>query len=64
MKATLYLMTSGTIFGIVAVLHVLRLVNHWPFQLGPLALPLWASWFALVVSASLCLWAFRLSAKA
>ena len=64
MKTRAYLMISGSIFGVVAVLHVLRLVNHWPFQLGPWALPLWASWFGVVVSASLCLWAFRLSGKA
>jgi hypothetical protein len=64
MKTRLYLMISGSIFGIVAVLHLLRLMNHWPFQLGPWALPLLASWFALVVSAGLCGWAFRLSSRA
>ena len=64
MKTRPYLMISGSIFGIVAVLHVLRLINHWPFQLGPWPLPVWASWFALAVSASLSVWAFRLSTKA
>ena len=39
------MMISGTIFGLVALLHLLRAVNQWPFQLGPWFLPQWASWF-------------------
>jgi uncharacterized membrane protein (DUF2068 family) len=64
MKPRSYMVISGTIFGVMAVLHLLRAVNHWPFQLGLWTLPLWASWSAAVVGASLCLWAFRLLNKA
>lgn len=63
MKSQLYVMISGTVFGVVALLHLLRLVNHWPFQVGPWFLPVWVSWFGAAVSAGLCLWAFRLSTK-
>lgn len=64
MKEQFYLMISGSIFGLVALVHLLRLVNHWPFQLGPWPLPVWVSWFGAVVAACLCLWAFRLLSKA
>ncbi len=35
MNTRAYLVISGIIFGVVAVLHLLRLVNDWSFQLGP-----------------------------
>lgn len=63
MSCRTYLWFSGTIFGVVAALHVLRLVNGWPFQVGPFFLPVVLSWAGVVVAAGLCLWAFRLSAR-
>ena len=44
MSCRTYLWFSGTIFGVVAALHVLRLVNGWPFQVGPFILPVVLSW--------------------
>ena len=64
MSCRTYLYVSGTIFGVVAVFHVLRLLNGWPFQVGPLVLPVTQSWAGAAVAAGLCLWAFRLSARA
>ncbi len=61
---SIYLLISGTIFGFVAALHSLRVLNEWPFQVGPWSLPITLSWFAAALSAGLCLWAFRLLAKA
>ena len=49
---------------IVAALHVLRLINGWPFQVGPWSLPVALSWVGVAAAAGLCLWAFRLSARA
>ncbi|MEW5978645.1 MAG: hypothetical protein AB1898_22840 [Acidobacteriota bacterium] len=63
MRVQLYLRTSGVIFGVVALAHLFRLINHWTFQVGPWSLPMWISWFAAVVPALLSLWAFRLSAR-
>ena len=63
MSCRTYLWFSGTIFGVVAALHVLRLVNGWPFQVGPFILPVVLSWAGVAVAAGLCLWAFRLSAR-
>jgi len=63
MNCRTYLCISGTIFGVVGALHVLRLVNGWPFQVGPWMLPVALSWVAVAAAAGLCLWAFRLSAR-
>lgn len=63
MSCRTYLCFSGTIFGIVAALHVVRLINGWPFQVGPWSLPVTLSWVAVLAAAGLCVWAFRLSAR-
>ena len=54
-----YLVVSGAIFGVVAVLHAVRALNQWPVHVGTLEIPVWASWLAMVVAGSLCVWAFR-----
>lgn len=55
-----YLGISGAIFGIVAILHVLRLWLDWPAQIGTWIVPSWVSWIALALAGGLCVWAFRL----
>jgi len=64
MSCRTYHWISGSIFGAVAAVHVARLVNGWPFQVGPWILPVTLSWAGAAVAAGLCLWAFRLSARA
>lgn len=44
---------SGLVFGIIAVLHVWRLISGWEAQIGGLAIPMWASGIAVVLSALL-----------
>lgn len=50
-----YLLTSGAIFGLVVLAHVLRIVAEGPHMLRD-------PWYVLttVAAAALCLWAFRL----
>jgi hypothetical protein len=55
-----YLITSATIFALVALLHFFRLFTHWSFQIGTMSVPLWGSWLALLIAAALSVWAFRL----
>ena len=55
-----YLTISGTIFGLVTLLHLGRLLRHWPVVLNTWPVPLWISAIGLVVAGSLGLWAFRL----
>lgn len=54
-----YIVVSGAVFGVIAVLQALRALNQWPMQLGTIGIPVWASWLAMVVAGSLCVWAFQ-----
>lgn len=54
-----YIVVSGAVFGVVAVLQAVRTLNQWPVHIGTLEIPIWASWIGIVVAGSLCAWAFR-----
>jgi hypothetical protein len=56
-----YMVISGVIFGIVAIIHLLRVINGWALVLGQYSVPMWVSWLGAVVPALLCIWAFRLA---
>jgi len=58
-----YFVASALIFAVVAILHLLRSLNHWTFQIGTLALPLWLSWIGMFVAAGLSVWGFRLARR-
>src|SRR2546422_9478361 len=55
-----YLRISGLLFGVITLLHILRLVLHLSAQIADCALPTWAPWIAMLGAAALCTWAFRL----
>jgi hypothetical protein len=54
-----YAVVSGTVFGVVAVLQVVRALNQWPVHVGTFEIPVLASWIAALVAGGLCAWAFR-----
>ena len=53
MNMRTYLLVSATVFGIVALVHAIRLFNGWPAQLGPVSIPLAASWLGVLVPGAL-----------
>jgi uncharacterized membrane protein YecN with MAPEG domain len=55
------LRVASVIFGIFAIGHVLRLINHAPVTVGTHSIPMGVSWVALIVAAILCIWMWRLS---
>jgi hypothetical protein len=59
-----YLQISGVVFGVVALLHVARLLLGWPAQIADWAVPLWISWLAFPAAGLLSVWAFRLVGQA
>jgi hypothetical protein len=63
MREQKYLLISATIFAIVAVLHVARLVTNLPVQFGTITFPIWGSWLGSIVAALLSIWAFRLMSQ-
>ncbi|HUU46595.1 MAG TPA: hypothetical protein VM118_12765 [Acidobacteriota bacterium] len=60
MRRDLYLELSGIIFGLVALLHLARLIFGWQVHAGTWTVPFWLSWGGLVGAGVLCIWAFRL----
>jgi hypothetical protein len=53
-----YAIVSALIFAVVAIAHVMRLVNGWSVQIGPYNVSMNVSWAALVVSALIAIWGF------
>jgi hypothetical protein len=60
MNTKAYLIVSTLIFGVVAVVHLLRLVLGWSVVLGMTSVPLWVSLLAVLVSASVAIWGLTL----
>jgi hypothetical protein len=58
-----YLIVSGVIFGLQTVGQLIRLIFQIPAQVGTLNIPVWPSALGLLVTVSLCVWAFRLASK-
>lgn len=55
-----YLALSGTIFLLVAGLHLLRLVYQWPIVVGIWIVPRWVSYVGFPVASGYCVWAYWL----
>ena len=53
-----YVVVSGVLFGVIAVLQAVRALYQWPVHVGGVDIPVWVSWVAMVVTGSLCVWAF------
>jgi hypothetical protein len=54
-----YVVVSGAIFGLIAILQVCRALLALPVHIGSFGVPVGASWIAAVVTGGLCVWAFR-----
>ncbi len=55
-----YFLVSGIVFGLVALLHALRLVFRWEVRLRSQEIPVWLSGVGLVAATGMCIWAFWL----
>lgn len=51
-----YIAISAIIFAVVAIGHLVRIVQGWQVQLGDWGVAMSVSWAALVVSAALAVW--------
>ncbi len=57
----LYLYVSAALFGVVALIHVVRALAGWTFLVGPMEVPISASWIGFVMTGALAVWAIRLA---
>lgn len=60
-KKNLGLRIAATIFGLQALVHLLRLLIGWDVIISGLHIPLWVSAIAIVVLGALSVWLLRLS---
>jgi len=51
-----YIAISAIIFALVAIGHIMRIVQGWPVQVGEMGVAMSVSWMALVVSLVLAVW--------
>jgi hypothetical protein len=54
-----YVVVSGLVFGVIAMLQAFRALTQLPAQVGSFEVPMWASWVAVVVAGALSAWAFK-----
>ena len=54
-----YEQVSGVFFSLLAIVQLTRLLMRWPVQVASVSVPLWASAVALIIAATLAVWAFR-----
>lgn len=55
-----YCIISGTLFSLVALAHLLRIVYGMSVQIDEFAVPMLVSWVGLIVPGVLAVWAFRI----
>jgi hypothetical protein len=61
---TRYPLVSATVFGIVSLAHLARIVFGWPVEIAHDAIPAWTSVVATLAAATLCVWGFSLARRA
>ena len=60
MNYRIYCMVSGVLFALVALAHLLRIVNGLSVQVDGVAVPMMVSWIGMIVPAALAGWALRI----
>lgn len=58
-----YFTVTAVIFLLIAILHALRLVYGWGAVIGSWAVPMWFSWFGIIITLFLSFQGFGLSRK-
>ncbi|HST29656.1 MAG TPA: hypothetical protein VLK27_02310 [Chthoniobacterales bacterium] len=58
------LRVASLIFALFTIVHIVRLVKHFPVQIGSHVIPIGASWIFVIMGALLCIWMWRLSSTA
>jgi hypothetical protein len=63
MSANAFFTVSGTIFGVIALLHLARILVGWPALIGTFEVPTWFSWLSVALAGYLAFSAFRLKGR-
>jgi hypothetical protein len=49
---------TATLFLVVAVMHLLRIILGWQVEIGGLGIPFWVSWLGVLVAGTLAYFGF------
>jgi hypothetical protein len=52
------MMLTATVFAVVAVAHLLRIVFGWSVEIGDWSVPFWMSWLGVLVPGALAYFGF------
>lgn len=63
MKTKQLLQLNAAVFGLVALVHLLRIFNKWEMQLGNWSAPQEASWLGVLIAGALCYWNYNSGSK-
>jgi hypothetical protein len=55
-----YTTVTATLFLIVAIMHLLRIIFGWQVEIGGLSIPFWVSWLGVLVDGALAYFGFTL----
>jgi hypothetical protein len=61
MTPRVFFLITATLFTLIALLHVLRLLRGWQVTIGDVAVPLWVSWIGLAITGYLAYQGIKLS---
>ena len=53
-----YMTLTATLFLVVAIMHLLRIIFGWQVEIGGLSIPFWVSWLAPLVAGALAYFGF------
>jgi len=52
------MMVTATLFLVVALMHLLRIIFGWSVEIGSLSIPFWVSWLGVLVAGALAYFGF------
>ena len=55
-----YVAVSALLYAILAVMHLVRIIDRWSVVIGPYNISMNVSWAALVVAGLIAIWGFTL----
>lgn len=59
-----YCIVSGVFFALVALAHLIRVIEGMTVQVEEFLIPMWVSWIATVVPGALAFWGIRSARQA
>jgi uncharacterized membrane protein YhaH (DUF805 family) len=55
-----YMTVTATLFLVMAIVHLLRIIFGWQAEIGGLSIPVWVSWLGVLVAGALAYFGFTL----